>query len=259
MGLIVLKNSRLVSGHPSYDSVIKIFNQVNNASFRCVNTLTLWDFILWSLAAYENTLLIVGNSEGWIHILNLTTLKLLHRIKAHSNSVSSIVALDNGNLATASLKSIRIWFKINETTFEKLPKELNGHAENIFALAVLPNRLFASASSDKSIRIWSENTLECIRVLNDHTSQVNGLAVLDNGYFVSISRDKTGIVWDSSSFSRIATVITTASEGFYSVSSYSDYSFISVDSDKTIRVWDTRYLDIYLFKKFHTTDSVTYN
>ena len=66
---------------------------------------------------------------------------------------------------------------------------------------------------------------------------VRGLAVLKNGYFVSISWDKTAIIWDSSSFTKITTVRTNASYGFTSVSSFFDNSFITADSDQTVKVW----------------------
>ena len=100
----------------------------------------------------------------------------------------------------------------------------------------------ASGSSDNSIIIWIQTTFESIRILNGHTNWVRGFAVLKNEYFVSISADKTAIIWDSSSFTKITTVRTNATYGFYSVSSYFDDSFITADSVGTVKVWSTALL-----------------
>ncbi len=111
---------------------------------------------------------------------------------------------------------------------------MTDHDDNIFSLAVLPNNMFASASGDKTIRIWDQAELECIRILTGHT--VSGLAVVENEYLVSIS-DDTAIVWDSYSFSKIASVNSTAVNGFFSVCTYFDYSFITSDYEGRIQIW----------------------
>ena len=55
-----------------------------------------------------------------------------------------MIVLNNGNLATASVgTTIKIWKKINETSFQSI-KTLTGHSEWVNALAVLPNNMFVS-------------------------------------------------------------------------------------------------------------------
>jgi WD40 repeat protein len=59
--------------------------------------------------------------------------------------------------------------------------------------------MFASASEDfgvYSIRIWDQNTFECINVLNVHSQWVNSLAVHQNEYLISVSVEGTIIIWD---------------------------------------------------------------
>jgi len=228
--LTVLKNNSLVSC--SGDKTMKIWNQISPSSFECVNTLKIvGNSKISSLAVNENMLLMSGDI-GRIYILNQTSFQLLQEIQAHSSIVRSIIVLDNGNLVTGS-SSIKIWKKTNESWFEFV-KNLTDHDDNIFSLAVLPNNMFASASGDKTIRIWDQAELECIRILTGHT--VSGLAVVENEYLVSIS-DDTAIVWDSYSFSKIASVNSTAVNGFFSVCTYFDYSFITSDYEGRIQIW----------------------
>jgi F-box/WD-40 domain protein 7 len=239
--LVVLKNNSLVSG--SDDTTIKIWNQNKDYSFECVNSFVIQGCKINSLAVFESDLLISGGSDGSVYIWNQTTLNELQQIKLFSSIIYSIIVLDNGNLAVGhDSPIISILKKISKTMFDKSSDKLKGHTACVWSLAVLPNKMFASASWDKSIRIWSQITLKCIRIINDHTDLVMGLAEIKRGYFVSISKDKTAIVWDSYSFKKIDTFKTTAPGSYFYVSSYLENSFIIGDADGKIQLWSESHL-----------------
>ena len=127
----------------------------------------------------------------------------------------------------------------------------------VSSLAVLPNNMFASASYDYSIRIWNQNTFECINVLNGHTYAVNGLAIDQNEYLISISSDQSIIFWDIlNNFSRLTT--TKTAKPLYSLALFSNDSFITGDSAGSIQMWSTSQ---FSFKNDKTlkkhTDSVS--
>jgi WD40 repeat protein len=71
---------------------------------------------------------------------------------------------------------------------------LQGHSHGVHALAVLPDGRLASASYDKTIRVWRPSTGVCEAVL-EHTDWVNALAVLPNGRLASGDRDGNIRVW----------------------------------------------------------------
>ena len=70
-----------------------------------------------------------------------------------------------------------------------------GHTNDVYCVALLPNRDIVSGSSDFSIKIWSRLTGDCLHTLTGHTSLVFGLTVCPNGDVVSASQDRSLRVW----------------------------------------------------------------
>jgi len=117
--------------------------------------------------------------------------------------------------------------------------------------------MFASASDDYSIRIWDQNTFECIHLLNDHRNFVNSLVVVRNEYLISTSFDQSIIVWDiKNNFIRLTTIKT--DKVLYSIALFSNISFITGDYEGSIQMWSTSQ---FTFKNENTlkehTDSVS--
>lgn len=79
-------------------------------------------------------------------------------------------------------------------------REGNGHTDDVCCVIFSPNdKYIASASLDKTARIWDANTLECIRVLRGHTTAVMDVSFSpDSKHVVSTSPDNTIRIWDVS-------------------------------------------------------------
>ena len=58
-------------------------------------------------------------------------------------------------------------------------------------------RLLATASSDRTARLWDPATGECLRTLTGHDGSVNGVAFSPDGRLLATaSDDKTARLWD---------------------------------------------------------------
>ena len=79
----------------------------------------------------------------------------------------------------------------------RLSATLEGHAGNVYSLAVLEGGRLASGSRDQMIKIWDLATGACVATLEGHEDMVLSLAVLEGRRLASGSRDEKINVWDS--------------------------------------------------------------
>lgn len=84
---------------------------------------------------------------------------------------------------------------------------LEGHMGSVTAVALTPEgRQAASASEDRTLRVWDLGTGQTLYTLEGHTGQVHDVAVTPDGrHAVSASGDRTLRVWDLLSAREIAT------------------------------------------------------
>ena len=75
---------------------------------------------------------------------------------------------------------------------------LCGHKEPILCLCAFPNKILASGSYDKNIKIWDTEKRRLISTLYGHTGWVCELCYVREGVIVSGSNDKSLIIWSKS-------------------------------------------------------------
>jgi len=81
---------------------------------------------------------------------------------------------------------------------------IEGHTEAVTALAMLPNGRLASASNDRTIRVWElRSGTETVR-MGGHKKAISALTVLPPGVLVSGSDDETLRLWNPTTGEEIA-------------------------------------------------------
>ena len=95
---------------------------------------------------------------------------------------------------------MRVW----DVRRRALDAVLEGHTDDVYALAVLPGGELLSGSGDTTIRVWDARALSvrgggataaCAATLEGHANGVMALAVLRDGSVVSGCWDGTVRVW----------------------------------------------------------------
>ncbi|MBG1240061.1 WD40 repeat domain-containing protein, partial [Nostoc sp. NZL] len=160
--------------------------------------------------------------------------KLKHTIWAHNRN--------DIRIQTAATLQQAVYLKPNE------PKEnraievntLEGHSDRVNSVVYSPNgQQLASASYDKTIKIWDVSSGKLLKTLTGHNDTVRSVAYNPNGkQLASASFDKTIKIWDLSSGQLLKT-LTGHSDTVRNIAySPKGQQLASASDDKTIKIWD---------------------
>lgn len=152
------------------------------------------------------------------------------------------------------------------TVTESLPKKqltgkcdatLLGHSglfATINAIALNNSQILASASDDKTIRLWNLQTLTEQFVLQGHTQQVKTVAFHPqfDSILASGSRDRTIKLWDLQTPEAIQTLIGHEQGINVVIFSFDGQLLISGSADKQIKLWDFPTAKVTATLKGHT-------
>ncbi|CAF0995100.1 unnamed protein product [Brachionus calyciflorus] len=135
-----------------------------------------------------------GSNDNTIKIRSMVDGLQKRTLLGHSSMVTSLILLENGDLASGSYdKTIRIW-NVNNSYALKTINTDSPYA--ILSLTLLPNGQIACASEDKIIKIYDKHNGGLIKTLEGHTSGVNGLVLNSNDQLVSVSKDGSIRIWN---------------------------------------------------------------
>jgi WD40 repeat protein len=148
--------------------------------------------------------LAIGSSDQSIFFLDANTLELRHRIVgAHEQSVFSLHYLPGERAIISGGRDARIRRWSLEGGYPAaFDWEEKAHWFTVNALAFHPSgKWFASASRDKTIKLWDANSFQLLKVLEPirdqaHLNSVNRLLWLqDPAWLVSCSDDRSLAFW----------------------------------------------------------------
>jgi len=141
-----------------------------------------------------------GCSDHSIYAINKRSFKIDKSLSEHDSSVFCLTFNNSGKLISGSRDAhLNLW-----SNDFKMQKRIPAHNFTINSIALNPNplyKLIATASRDKSIKIWDSESLDLYKVINNqkeysHQRSVNNILWLDDNYLISASDDKSLILWE---------------------------------------------------------------
>ena len=145
-------------------------------------------------ADYKDSLLAVCCGDGFVRILETENFNEIKTLQAHDKSANCALFTQEG-LITGGWDGQLMKWDNNYNLIKKIP----AHNYAIYALTdITGSDFFASASRDKSIKIWNKKNLEIIDKLDykkgGHHSSVNDLLFINKTLF-SVGDDGKVIAW----------------------------------------------------------------
>ncbi|MEG4913976.1 WD40 domain-containing protein [Microcoleus sp. B7-D4] len=118
---------------------------------------------------------------------------------------------------------------------------LEGHFASVNSVAISPDgKTLASASADKTIKLWNLQTHKLLATITGHTNSVYAVSFSPNGKLLATgSDDNTVKLWDTTTGKQIIT-ITGHTNSVNAVSFSPDGKLLVTGSaDNTVKLWDT--------------------
>ncbi|XP_047521233.1 phospholipase A-2-activating protein [Pieris napi] len=185
--------------------------------------------------AFPEGLVITGSNDNTILGYNLLDGAVQINLKGHDNAVCSVTpGRDSGILLSSSWDSTgRVW---NINSPQMAPIVLKGHQAAVWSLVELANGTYATASADKSIKLWRKDG-GLLSTLTGHTDCVRSLAVSSNETFLSCANDASIKLWTNKG--ECLNTYYGHTNYIYSISIYPgvEHSFASCGEDGSVRIW----------------------
>ncbi|KAJ5825710.1 hypothetical protein N7474_002848 [Penicillium riverlandense] len=135
--------------------------------------------------------------------------------------------------------SVSIFPDVDET-WRVGVQTLEGHSDAVACVAFSPdNKLLASASSEKTIRLWNATTGALLNILEGHQDHVRVLAFSTTGrVLASGAHDNTARLWDPTS-GKVLHILEHSKWVSYVAFSPDDHLLASASIDGKIRLWES--------------------
>lgn len=147
----------------------------------------------------------------------------------------------NDNYAAADWHGkVNLW-QTNADGTQKVVNSWQAHEDNISQIKYSPDgKLIATASWDKTIKLWDAASGQLISTLQKHHGGVNSITFTPDGQtLISASEDKTIKVWNLNNQPQVVATLEEHTDSIKTITISPDGKLIASGSyDNTIKIWD---------------------
>lgn len=238
------KGDEVASG--SQDKTILVWSVKGG---RCLRRLRGHAAGVYSLDA-QGDMLASGSADKVILTWKFSTGESLLAFKGHKGTVYAVKLAGHLLVSGSADRTVKVW----DVRTGELLNSLEGHTGSISSLAIIrsasspssssssssssaPSPIIASASFDKTIKLWNLYTGECVGTLEGHTDFVTCVRAVGDRTLVSASNDKTIKVWDLERRECVRT-LTGHTEWVNAIAvEPNGHVVVSLSKDRSIKVW----------------------
>ncbi len=191
--------------------------------------------------APDGNTFITGSSDRLINFWRASDGTLLKTFNSgaayvHASSIESLaITLDGSRLASTAYKVAKLW-----TVASGAVMVLNGHTDWVVGCAFRPGGAnLATASFDKTVKIWRVSDGVLVRTLTGHSGQVRCVAFSPDGnYLASGSGDTTIRIWRTSDWAVVRILYGHTSDIYDLTWSPDSTKIASGAYDMTCKLWN---------------------
>lgn len=186
--------------------------------------------------------IVCGSDDFKITVYNYNTTERVKQYEGHNDYVRSIVVHPTQPYLLSSSDDMQIKLWNWDKDFRDV-QTFEGHAHYVMQVVINPkdSNTFASASLDRTIKVWQLGSPEANFTLEGHERGVNCLDYYPGGdkpYLISGSDDKTVKIWDYQTKTCVQTLEGHV-ENISAVAYYPDLPIILTGAeDNSVRVWN---------------------
>ncbi|KAJ9546700.1 hypothetical protein OSB04_019243 [Centaurea solstitialis] len=147
----------------------------------------------------DSSLVLTGSKDGSVHIVNVTTGKVVSSLPSHTDSIECIgLSASSPWAATGSMDQKLIIWDLQHS----LARCICEHEDGVTCLQWLgASRFVATGCVDGKVRIWDSLSGDCVKTFRGHADAIQSLGVsADGSHLVSVSIDGTARVFEIEEF-----------------------------------------------------------
>eukprot|EP01113_Clastostelium_recurvatum_P049139 TRINITY_DN9059_c1_g1_i1.p1 TRINITY_DN9059_c1_g1~~TRINITY_DN9059_c1_g1_i1.p1 ORF type:complete len:724 (-),score=243.29 TRINITY_DN9059_c1_g1_i1:73-2244(-) len=167
------------------------------------------DIVICVDVSRDGSTMVSGSKDRDVRVWSLKTMSCVSVCSGHAEPIGAVVVAKKGAAFVVSVShdlTLKIWDI--RASHPKASATVRAHAKDINTVAVAPNdRLIATGSQDKTIKLWDPSDLREVGVLRGHTRGVWSVdfSPVDQ-VLVSASGDHTVRLWSLTSFACLKTL-----------------------------------------------------